>query len=331
MNNKNFCKIFIISFLNLIIFLFSVIFLSSVYNIKNHSSYFEFTFDNNCETNFYNLNDMFNKHYKGISALFSFIVIGVFIYLVVLIIIILEDFEDRKNINNNFQNNVININIPNNTNSDDANTERVVHYNRTNVNDYEEDILDKNKNVQYFLFYSFLFIQIFYFIEIIVLAAYYGKSKNLESKEKRDKCKLMIQQLSDVYQDLITVGFIFFAIFLLFYLYLALLYGIIGEGAQERLKTLIDSKYCECCGICLQTFCECCNKCVETKSDAEIEIENREKEKNLKKEIEQKEVYIKNLEKYKNDLSRLCDTYSSSISEQRLKEVNLFRIVRNNN
>ena len=68
MNKNDFCKLLILSIINLVVYFLSIIFLTSVYNIKDQ-----------CITNFENCNTKpYRSHYNGIAATFSIETISFF-------------------------------------------------------------------------------------------------------------------------------------------------------------------------------------------------------------------------------------------------------------
>ena len=314
MKKRNFCKVFIISLLNFIIFLLSIIFISSIYNIKNHSSYL----DNDdvyrnlkCKEN--SLHNTFNKHYKGEAALFSFVTIGIFVYLLILMVIMKFDIYDNSYLYPNYEINIDSQN--NNFNGDGVTNRRLNSHPQTQIIEIN-DFLDDDKFLRQLLFFSFLFVQIFYILEIIVISAYLSVTNNMKSKENKEKCKKYIEDISTVYKNLIVVGYLFFALFIFFYIYLALLYNKLGEGSQIKLKKCIDSQYCEFLGDCLESFCLCCTNCVKTKTEYEIKIDNENIAREIEGTNEQKDDYIKNLINFKKKLGNLNSTISKGSSIQ---------------
>ncbi len=133
MKEENCCKIFIYSIVNFIRFLLSIIFLTSVYNIKDQ----DYVVNNFYYNYYYNENNKcsekdFNKHYKTICAFFSLNFISFFLFIIALLIIMKRNKKNEKNIfdnisyyeeeeennqNNNVNGqNVLNVNINNNNN-----------------------------------------------------------------------------------------------------------------------------------------------------------------------------------------------------------------------
>ena len=197
MKGQDFCRIFLFSLLNLICFLLSIVFLCSSYNIKHHSVFI-------CDKE---ISSKYNKQYKGICTLFSFNLISFLIFIVGLIILIKKDKmdigNDQSNTNNdddqNDNNSIYNQN--NNNNNNDIMNDKIIGYdnttqrfrkgnnsqkNRNNQNE-NNDIISQNKTLVNILFITFLLCQFFYFLEIIVLSSFYGRSNIMETQSKDPK------------------------------------------------------------------------------------------------------------------------------------------------
>ena len=145
MKVENFCKIFIFSLLNLSCFLLSVIFLTSVYNLQDQSYFI------GCEyKTFYN-------QYEGIATIFSFSLIAFVVYTIALVIIIKKDKMESENNSPKYENN---------------------DQNNQNIEEEEmEDVTSTNQGIMITLIISFVCCQIFYFIELIIISAFYNKNK----------------------------------------------------------------------------------------------------------------------------------------------------------
>ena len=99
MKEENFCKILIYSILNFICFLLSIIFLTSVYNIK----YQDYNINNNfycylLEKHYNCSQEDFNKQYEAICALFSLYLISFLLFNIVLLIIMKRNKKNEINI-----------------------------------------------------------------------------------------------------------------------------------------------------------------------------------------------------------------------------------------
>ena len=326
MKEENFCKLFFYALLNLISFLFSIVFLTSIYNIGDESYFL------NC-SEIRNINKKYNNHYKGISTLFSFSLISFLIFVIALIILIKRDKMDSENEYNynNYNNNIhieinqININLNNNVvNLESA---RVIGYNNNNQNNLKEEedtIITQNRGVMNTIIISFTFCQILYVIELFVLSSFHHKSKNYE---KEYKCE-NIKELTKIYSHLLIFGYIFLCIYVVFYIYLLILHNKFGDNAKNRLDKFTKSQYCECCNNCIVKVCEKCTDFFRNKTDEELENDNKINIEKLQQSNEQKLEYIRQLQDYKKKLENLNINYISngSIDDNELKSLNLYRL-----
>ena len=342
MKKINFCKIFIYALLNLICFLLSIIFLTSVFNIKKIYKSFE-------------------NHYEGICAVFSFYVISFIFFFVVFLYVIKKDKFDNPisdndtqysiDNNENYQNNENNQNSQNNQNNqnnqNDQNNQnnqnnQVAIYNnksnnedtsarRFNTRNYNHIINSTNgrgssNNINNFrrnddeekienfpclmncLFISFIVCQVLYFIELIVLSAYLSRTITLKEEEKKMK-EFIDKYILKTYTDLLIVGYIFFAVFLICYIYLFLL-----KISKRILNALISPRW-KCFDNCILAGCDGCIECLKKKTINNEEF-RRKKEK---------------LEEYRQNLSQAINSNILSLSEPELETLNLFKIRSVNN
>ena len=326
----NFYKIFIFSSLNLLAYLLSVIFLTATYNIKIDTS----------------------SHYSGIAALFSFITIGLIFFTTVLLIIIkkvkidnenldiysidqLED-ENKKNEIEKDQSKIIQFD------KDKEIENKIIIQNDIIIQSYcsDRENMDKNnpstgppsinipiineedpletddslKILMTLLLSSFIFCQILYLVELIVLSAFLNLTKRLEDKIGKK-----------VSTNLLIIGYLFLFIFLIFYILLLIIYNKRWEKAKAKLEKL---RFCKICEECIIAGCKKCTGLFETMTDEEFKQYIENKKKNLKGSNEEKEVHINDLEKYKKDLEDLNDLVNKHYRcEDELKKLNLFPII----
>lgn len=328
MKKENFCKVFIFSILNLIVFLLSIIFLTSVINIKDQNHYI------NSELNCGNRKE-FDNHYSAIAALVSFVFIGVIAYIIFLILLIKKDkFDNGDSYNNEYnrknviiQNNFENNNIIYDINSDLYRMEKP-QKNIEQKDDDESDIFETDKYLKNLLFWTFFAIQVLYFIEVIVLSAFLGGANNYQ-KKVGFHCEDEIKELKNVYIVLIIVGYIFLAIFIFFYLFLLVLYKKLGSGVQKKVDNLIESTYCECSNSCLISLCTSCSNYFKTMTDDEIQQQNLNEVENIEEENERKRKNIEELKKYKEKLNKFnMNIHKRNPSQTELNELNLFKIIK---
>ena len=141
----------------------------------------------------------------------------------------------------------------------------------------------------------FIYCQIIYLIEVIVLTAYFTKSKDLEIEfNKKEDGEYFTKR----YRDLMIVGYIFLFIFILFDLFTILIItkcGINPETEEERREQEKQKRrYCEFCSKCIAESCynmaQKFKNCIKSKDEINIEI------KNLKKKLGELEIYNQKLE-----------------------------------
>ena len=135
------------------------------------------------------------------------------------------------------------------------------------MDENENDILDTEdsaKCLMNILLTSFIICQVLYFIELIVLSAFHGKSKSME-KSNDPLCEYSYS--TRVYRDLIIVGYIFFFILIIFYIILLIFYDKLGDSVRNRLENL---RFCKICDDCIIAGCKNCTEIFKTMSDEEL-------------------------------------------------------------
>ena len=161
MKEENFCKILIYSILNFICFLLSIIFFTSVYNIK----YQDYDINNifYCyllEKHYKCSQEDFNNQYRPILAMFILYLMSFLLFIFVLLIIMkrnkknemnifdkTSDNEEENNQNNNGnEHNILSVNINNNNNNNILTSERRLDNNGENNNNMNRNILSLNNN-----------------------------------------------------------------------------------------------------------------------------------------------------------------------------------------
>ena len=339
MDTNEFCKFLIISIINLVAYLLSIIFLTSVYNIKDQ-----------CKINFINCpRKTYKSHYSAISACFSFETISFALYLVSLIYFIfiwenreenIEENKEKNKENNNEENNqqnrkANNISIYAGKKGDESERgtnngngeKKIEELNKQNIeinsnltsdrvvrtdNEFQEKneepenkLSEKDKNMWKINIISTIICQVLYIIEVIILTASLAKSNELDNKESE------LRTFTLIYVDLVIVGYIFLIILVFCYLYLIIIFDICGKGIKEKLLIENNSLFCGSCNRGFVILCEKCIKIVET-DDKKTQIK-KEKEA-LKKEIQVLERNIQSLKKYQKYLS---------LNIQNLKNINI--------
>jgi hypothetical protein len=211
-----------------------------------------------------------------------------------------HDNNDILNLNNNVISGPATANIMNNMNSgnnNNANNNNRINQNNRNRNNNNEDLNINNnngeetmdqeeaipnfKNLMRILFYSFLFCQIVYLIELIVLTVFTSGLKNEYEKK--------------IYKNSIIFGYIFFCLFLLLYIFLFVVK--FTQSGRNSLKSFVNKIDNQCLNEFIENRCIDLTNCFRTKAkrDQENQIEKRRK-------IEENEVKIGKLKDYKKDL-----------------------------
>ena len=301
MVEDKFCQLFLYSLINLICFLLATIFLTTLYNIKSQLILLHLS---------QKLQTSYNNSYSAIAALFTFEFLGFFVFMIIMMILI-KKIKVNKVEFNRFRINK-NVNIAQNQNQNDINTdERLEAKNNININNNytinENNDDNENStisNLEKATLALFIYCQIIYLIEVIVLTAYFTKSKDLEIEfNKKENGEYFTKR----YRDLMIVGYIFLFIFILFDLFTILIItkcGINPETEEERREQEKQKRrYCEFCSKCIaescynmaQKFKNCIKskeKIIREKTDlqkklGELEIYNQKLE-NINKKLKEK-------------------------------------------
>ena len=298
MEEDKFCQLFLYSLINLVCFLLTTIFLTTIYNIKSQLILLHLS---------KSLQTSYNNSYSAIAALFTFEFLGFFVFMIIIMILI-KKIKVNKVEFNRFRINK-NVNIAQNQNQNDINTdERLEAKNNININNNytinENNDDNENStisNLEKATLALFIYCQIIYLIEVIVLTAYFIKSKDLEKEFIKEEDG---EYFTKRYRDLMIVGYIFLFIFILFDLFTILIItkcGINPETEEERREQENQKRrYCEFCSKCIAEACYNMAKkfrnCIKTKEEINKEIQD------LEKKSEELEIYRQKLEIINNKL-----------------------------
>jgi len=298
MEEDKFCQLFLYSLINLICFLLTTIFLTTIYNIKSQLILLHLS---------KSLQTSYNNSYSAIAALFTFEFLGFFVFMIIIMVLI-KKIKVNKVEFNRFRINK-NVNIAQNQNQNDINTdERLEAENNININNNytinENNDDNENStisNLEKATLALFIYCQIIYLIEVIVLTAYFIKSKDLEKEFIKEEDG---EYFTKRYRDLMIVGYIFLFIFILFDLFTILIItkcGINPETEEERREQENQKRrYCEFCSKCIAEACYNMAKkfrnCIKTKEEINKEIQD------LEKKSEELEIYRQKLEIINNKL-----------------------------
>ena len=295
MNEKDYCKFVFIGLVNLLSFLFSIVFIISASNIKSKKEILEEQ-SPDCFGN-KNINGIINNHYRGIAALFSFHVIILFFFFIFLFLFSYcrnKDDEDRV-----VRYQIANQNITNEINTERNMTENKVEFNNNNINP---------QHLIKAISFSVILCQILHLIELILIAVIYYKIKAIEIYD----CTILYKNnILKNYRDLIAISYIFYIlIFLPIYIILLVLFFI--------KKTPNPIKFCICF---THNIVNCCKFLINCSKKCHTNEKLKAKNSIIGDEIEA-------LSKYRDNLKSLNEKWEKGIapSDKELSKLNLFKI-----
>ena len=254
MEEKDYCKLVFLGLINLLSFLFSIVFLISSYNIKSKEEIegIKYTCSDEAE-------NLIDNHYKGNLALFILQVICFiffFIFLMTYFFLIEKEENEAKLIKYQA------VNAP-----------------AENGNDYKNVTNTYQSCMMKAMIVMLIFCQIFYLIELILVPVLYYKL-NLNPNTNHELCRNIFLKN---YRDIIVVGFIFLIIiFVPIYIILLILFF--------KKETSSSTTFCNCFTLNISNCCtflsNCSKKChtsevlKEKNSEREIQINDLIKYKN---------------------------------------------------
>ena len=320
MEDDKFCNMFLYALMNLICFVLTVIFLTTLYNIRSQT--YLIPLKNK-------MKESYNNSFTAIATLFSFEFFGFIAFMFILMILVKKikvnkveflRYQARMNIYNNNDNSQ--KNEPDNLNTN----ERIINSHR---NDYEIQAassvdIEGGKftinNLEKVMLFLFVYCQIIFIIELIVLTAYFSKARNLVKEYEK---KEYGEYFSDRYRYLMIVGYVFFVIFVFFDLFTLLMVTKCGLGPENEEEELEQAnrpnkRYCDFCSNCIIETCSkmaiTFKKCIKPKEQIKATIaELNKKEEELRAYIEKLEIVNKNIKDGKN----------VTIAKKDLEDVNL--------
>ena len=295
MQDDEFCQFFLYTLVNLICFLLSTIFLTSLRNVKSQLKLLKIN-ENEAFVSFGN-------SYTGIAVLFSFHLIGFVLFMFIITCTIIDVTDKITNVIkggnkvnevNIRQNN--NVNTEERLNNNDINIHTINNINNSNNNKDDKYIDDCLFRTMLFIF---IFCQLMFFLEVIILTVYHSKSKDLQTELLKEIKGLNIDKkyFTVIYRDLIIVGYIFLFIFILFDLYTFIILKQFGrkiEKNNNNVENLDKYKYCSFFSNCLR---KCCTNMA--KFFHNLEREDDEHAEQYKKEFDEA-----------NDMYNQLDSYS---------------------
>jgi len=290
MEDKEFIQIFLYSFVILICFLLSVIFLTSLSNVKSQ----------------YQLNhldilgghDSYNNSYIAISVLFTFCFFGFIVYMTILMIIV-KQYKINKIDKERFRKIWRKAGIsekPTDKNKKVNSQGIKINYYTENVQSFTLSRYEFNTgNLVRIMMFLFIYVQVIYFIEIITLSVYHSKAADFEKNEK--DLDLDLDYFTRIYSDLIIVGYIFLFLFILFDLFTFIF---VRNQPEKKRSVGENERYCEFFSECLTS---CCDKMANVFSGCERdEVKEKDELEDYGKKLDER---IQDLEKYLTNLTNL--------------------------
>ena len=303
MKDKDFCLMFLYSLINLVCFLLNVIYLTSLFNVRSQTKLLgidnikDYDYD---DDDFRSDLDIYQNSYTATATLFAFNFLGFLGFMIVLILLINKIKVNRID---NERNNEPEKQL--HPYGDDIRTdERIGSIDNTiytnNNNKQNEEGYEKLIKIMWLFF---LFSQLVFLIEIIVITVYHSKSAELESESDN------LHYFTKIYRDLIIVGYIFLVIFIIFDLIAAIITFQCGKRVKfisNDQENLNERKLCDCFSDCITNCCEkmaeIFNKCERENEDNEEILKKRLE--NLEKKYEELNTYSENLRKLNEDISK---------------------------
>jgi len=336
MEEKKFFQLFLYSLVNLVSFLLSVIFLTSLYNVRSQTKLIgidDLLERDNKEAEKFR---SYGNSYVGIAVLFTFCFFGFFGFMVILMLLVKQykidnvDRERMRKIHANPTKSENKVDSKDNNNGNNGtyenSEERPSNYVQVNVsNVYLEDSSSISPDtLRKIMIFFYIYCQGIYLIEVMVLTAYLSVSKDLEKdllKEFDDDGKYFTR----IYRDLVIVGYVFLFLFLVFDLYTLIL--ACGRNRRKKKSIRKPDIFHEDTEVFCLFFSNCITKCCEKMGTAfsgcERETENDEEKlkeilAELDKNIEDLENYLKNLE----DLNQKIEN-KRTVGKDELEKLNL--------
>jgi hypothetical protein len=346
MEEKKFFQLFLYSLVNLVSFLLSVIFLTSLYNVRSQTKLIGIDLLLDEESYFYSKDfekfRSYGNSYVGIAVLFTFCFFGFFGFMVILMLLVKQykidnlDRERMRKIHANPTKSENNVDSKDNNNNNDNNKgnngtyenseERPVNYVQVSVsNVYLEDSSSISPDtLRKIMIFFYIYCQGIYLIEVMVLTAYLSVSKDLE-KDVFQQFRRDGKYFTRIYRDLVIVGYVFLFLFLVFDLYTLIL--ACGRNRRKKKSIRKPDIFHEDTEVFCLFFSNCITKCCEKMgtafSNCERETENDEEKlkeilAELDKNIEDLENYLKNLE----DLNQKIEN-KRTVGKDELEKLNL--------
>ena len=296
MEDDMFCQMFLYSLINFLCFILSTIFLTSLYNVKSQIILLQLE-----EEGLKDQKNSYENSYSAIATLFAFEFLGFLAFLIVMMYLVKQIKVNKVEILRSRNVQVIQNNDKNNIESPNGlSTDERVNKNNDFISPATVNIEGGESTIECtgkIFMIIFVYCQVLFIIQLIVLTAYFSKAKNLEIDFKNNSAyeENDGKYFTKIYRNLIIVGYIFFGIFMLMDLFVVVIKcGMQGETEEERKEeeAIRNKRYCDYCSKCVITACEkmatTFKNCIKTGDQIKEEIiVLQEKQKDLKKYIEQ--------------------------------------------
>ena len=336
MKDNDFCIMFLYSLINLVCFLLNVVYLTSLYNVRSQTKLLGIDrlidIHEDDDDDAYSDLDIYKNSYTATATLFAFNFLGFFGFMIVLLVLINKVKVNRTDTEANYQHErQLNPNV-----YDYRTEERMGNsYNNTNTNNNNQNEEGYEKLIRIMLLF-FLFSQLVFLIEIIVITVYHNKSSDLESEPELANIKSELDYFTKIYRDLIIVGYIFMVLFIIFDLIAAILTFQCGRRVKfssNDMENLNEHKFCDCFSNCITN---CCEKMAEIFNKCEREDDDngealKKKLESLEKKYEELNAYSENLRKLNEDISGNLpvDSIKTELDELNLPKSDVVMITQN--
>ena len=329
MEDDEFCQMLLYSLINLVCFLLTVIFLTTLKNVESQTKLLEIDKLKQFES--------YGNSYTATAVIFTFNFFGFIGFMMVLMAIIKKIKVNRINRESNRDIATEQQNNGGTGGTVDIGTESRLN----NGHQFGEAVtIDDNSGIQVdtlrkIMFFLFIYCQALVLIEIIILTVYHGKARDLEKSFGigNDPGKEEGKYFTRIYRDLIIIGYILLFLFILFDLYTIVLLTKFGkritpERNTSNFENLEQNKYCKVFNDCL---INCCEKMYDVFRYCEREGEDTKKM--FENDLEQIELKVNELNDYKGKLENFNNKIrqKENITRKEFEELHLPKLDDNDN
>ena len=324
MEDDEFCQMLLYSLINLVCFLLTVIFLTTLRNVNSQTKLLQIEEMEEFES--------YGNSYTATAVIFTFNFFGFIGFMMVLMAIIKKIKVNRINRESNRDTVTEQQNNGGTGGTVDIGTESRLN----NGHQFGEAVtIDDNSGIQVdtlrkIMLFLFIYCQALVLIEIIILTVYHVKARDLEKSFGIDNIG---EYFTKIYRDLIIIGYILLFLFILFDLYTIVLLTKFGkritpERNTSNFENLEQNKYCKVFNDCL---INCCEKMYDVFRKCDVEGEDTKKK--YENKLEQIELKIKELNDYKGKLENFNNKIrqNQKITRKEFEELHLPKLDDNDN